>query len=1013
MRKNKKLLMFLALNSLATSFAGTTNQVSAKYDKLYTNMVKNLETGKSNESNYKLIQDVLNKRNQELKDLYLQGDYVVKPEYLEWQVFFSAFYEENNRGDNTLASAKYYSDPEKANGDSTLANGQNIYSDEATNGHFKPYRQKEEEKFVDLGVSLNIKGITKNMSDINVTDINVPVITSSTINFTEPSSLVIPKIELVGFNPSTPKITTINFSEIPVLSLNGTGGGNGGITGFFPYGDQSGNNSIISQMDLTSGTITVKTAESPMNNDPNAWDYRNPGYYSYTLDNVLGNPSSGLTYNDRYDPISGLYIPAVLPVGIYSDSILNIPAVNYSSVQGVLKVIDNPITRFGTAGGNVNDLTITLEGDVQDAMYLEQILHYDEHYMGIPDPITGMSKTYTLDEQEANGWITASEKTELGDRFLDTTLGFTTANRPFQYVENNSTWNLKGGNVVAVNIQAHGGYSDADSIFMNRGNIIGLNEASSTNNQLGKQVAFMFTEGLSSRKQEGFDNTGTIEMRAPQSVVYLMTNNASSYSYSESSNSSGNNSVSDNPGKHFLYNDGEMKLYGNNNIGVYTNNASFINKSEYDQTSSGSWYKSKYANGGLQRSEIRFTTPLTVLGDQSIGIDIERELNFANSKMKVDIGTEDTKQAVASATGYNGLENSGNITGGNSLYTDSSAGIYVNMAGNIVIDSVDIYDELNPANNVSISKTFLSTPQFTLSDYLLNIGSYSRSGAGIRIEEYGDVILGSSTDSTTNHEINLLAGSEENAGIYLRGSNETSREVIPDPIWNPENSVIANVEGFVGARATTDGLILNINGNKQVGAQIEEYGYLYHKNGDINVNGIDNTGIAVKTLGYAELSGTGNINVGAHNLGVYNNETFDMTGGNIKSNGTAAVGVYSATSNTGTNLSGGTVRAENGGIGLYSDANSVMNLNQGLNLESGSKGLLFYNYDNTGALGKYNVTGTVGAKVETGGNAFYVKGGQSLNSYLTNSFTGTGNLDLTMNSGSKLYILEGKGTSMN
>ena len=36
MRKNKKLLMFLALNSLATSFAGTTNQVSAKYDKLYT-----------------------------------------------------------------------------------------------------------------------------------------------------------------------------------------------------------------------------------------------------------------------------------------------------------------------------------------------------------------------------------------------------------------------------------------------------------------------------------------------------------------------------------------------------------------------------------------------------------------------------------------------------------------------------------------------------------------------------------------------------------------------------------------------------------------------------------------------------------------------------------------------------------------------------------------------------------------------------------------------------------------
>ena len=69
MKKNKKLLMFLALNSLATSFAGTTiNQTEVKYDKLYNNMVKNIETGKSNEKNYKLIQDVLNKRNQELKD---------------------------------------------------------------------------------------------------------------------------------------------------------------------------------------------------------------------------------------------------------------------------------------------------------------------------------------------------------------------------------------------------------------------------------------------------------------------------------------------------------------------------------------------------------------------------------------------------------------------------------------------------------------------------------------------------------------------------------------------------------------------------------------------------------------------------------------------------------------------------------------------------------------------------------------------------------------------------------
>ena len=45
MGKNKKLLLFLALNSLATSFAGvTTGKIETKYDKLYTNMTKNMET---------------------------------------------------------------------------------------------------------------------------------------------------------------------------------------------------------------------------------------------------------------------------------------------------------------------------------------------------------------------------------------------------------------------------------------------------------------------------------------------------------------------------------------------------------------------------------------------------------------------------------------------------------------------------------------------------------------------------------------------------------------------------------------------------------------------------------------------------------------------------------------------------------------------------------------------------------------------------------------------------------
>lgn len=111
--------------------------------------------------------------------------------------------------------------------------------------------------------------------------------------------------------------------------------------------------------------------------------------------------------------------------------------------------------------------------------------------------------------------------------------------------------------------------------------------------------------------------------------------------------------------------------------------------------------------------------------------------------------------------------------------------------------------------------------------------------------------------------------------------------------------------------------------------------HFYHKNGVITVNGTDNTGIAVKA-GYGELSG-GTVNVKAYNLGVYNNEKFNMISGRITADGTAAVGVYSAPSNLNTNLSGGTVGQKTEEQDFTQTGNSVMNLSQGLTLQSGNK----------------------------------------------------------------------------
>ena len=112
MKKGKKLLvLFLALNAVMAAYAkGEKAPVSSRYDRMYNDIVRNIEQGKPNEKNYQLIERILKQRNKELKDLHIQGDYIVKPEYLEWQVFFTGYYDEHGKGvDNSEENAKYHS----------------------------------------------------------------------------------------------------------------------------------------------------------------------------------------------------------------------------------------------------------------------------------------------------------------------------------------------------------------------------------------------------------------------------------------------------------------------------------------------------------------------------------------------------------------------------------------------------------------------------------------------------------------------------------------------------------------------------------------------------------------------------------------------------------------------------------------------------------------------------------------------------------------------------------------
>ena len=160
MKKNKKLLVsFLALNAMASSYTPASGISSAKYDRMYNSIVKNMETSKSNEKTYQTIEKILKQKNKELKDLHLQGDYIVKPEYLEWQIFFAGFYNEDARTGSLSSNHAREGDDSESN----------------WSGKNKPIIQADSYKEVKVGPSIPYKYL--NLQDINP-NISLPVIES-------------------------------------------------------------------------------------------------------------------------------------------------------------------------------------------------------------------------------------------------------------------------------------------------------------------------------------------------------------------------------------------------------------------------------------------------------------------------------------------------------------------------------------------------------------------------------------------------------------------------------------------------------------------------------------------------------------------------------------------------------------------------------------------------------------------------------------------------------------------
>ncbi len=196
---------------------------------------------------------------------------MIKPEYLEWQVFFSGFYTEQNRGDNTLENAEFYSKPKTHSSiikqnqeaydrmEAELRNtgllsaaqlagimggyyniinelrveDQEIIRNILDNGlkyitkieGFKSYQSPQKPKEIDLGINITPKVINRNPLNPAPSIPAEPNIKLPDFTPDIPTAPTVPALAIKAFNPVSPVINAPVLFTPP--SLTYTAGGFG------------------------------------------------------------------------------------------------------------------------------------------------------------------------------------------------------------------------------------------------------------------------------------------------------------------------------------------------------------------------------------------------------------------------------------------------------------------------------------------------------------------------------------------------------------------------------------------------------------------------------------------------------------------------------------------------------------------------------------------------------------------------------------------------------------------
>ncbi|MCP1226222.1 autotransporter domain-containing protein [Sebaldella sp. S0638] len=295
MTKNQRLLMFLTLNSVVGVAANSnSSELTGRYRSLYRKMSKNMDKNISNDKDYKVLERILNQRNKELKDLYLQNDYIIKPEYLEWQVFFSGFYNMTDRK-GTKSSGTI---PDLATANS-------------------------------IDVSIKMPNIIFGKPDINLgaVSVNTPLInveknSAAAPNITYNNNVIVPDMILPEFKEIDIDIPTLAVSTSSIISSMGS-------TDQTYYDSGKG---IFSNYNLESGDFTYDMHRTSSSNIATSFSY----------ENAVGSIDPTGIAN------SSLNQPSVIPVSD-SNSYIGVGPMMYSTSSPSTRIGENVNVEFNSS----------------------------------------------------------------------------------------------------------------------------------------------------------------------------------------------------------------------------------------------------------------------------------------------------------------------------------------------------------------------------------------------------------------------------------------------------------------------------------------------------------------------------------------------------------------------------------------------------------------------------------------------------------------------------------------